>query len=76
MKYDSGTGWPSFFTIIPGAFGTSTDYKLILPRTEYHCALQRPLRAHFRRCPGANLAALVQPWRRAEDHPQGRQGMR
>jgi peptide-methionine (R)-S-oxide reductase len=37
MKYDSGTGWPSFFTTIPGAFGTTTDYKLILPRTEYHC---------------------------------------
>jgi peptide-methionine (R)-S-oxide reductase len=37
MKYDSGTGWPSFFTTIPGVFGTSTDYKLILPRTEYHC---------------------------------------
>jgi len=37
MKYDSGTGWPSFFTTIPGVFGTSTDYKLIYPRTEYHC---------------------------------------
>jgi peptide-methionine (R)-S-oxide reductase len=37
MKYESGTGWPSFFTTIPGVFGTSTDYKLILPRTEYHC---------------------------------------
>ena len=37
MKYDSGTGWPSFFTTIPGAFQTKTDYKLILPRTEYHC---------------------------------------
>jgi peptide-methionine (R)-S-oxide reductase len=37
MKYESGTGWPSFFTAIPGVFGTSTDYKLILPRTEYHC---------------------------------------
>jgi peptide-methionine (R)-S-oxide reductase len=37
MKYESGTGWPSFFTTIAGAFGTSTDYKLILPRTEYHC---------------------------------------
>lgn len=38
MKYDSGTGWPSFFTTIPGAFNTRKDYKLILPRTEYHCA--------------------------------------
>lgn len=37
MKYESGTGWPSFFTTIPGVFGTSTDYKLIYPRTEYHC---------------------------------------
>ena len=36
-KFDSGTGWPSFFTTIPGAFGTSRDFKLILPRTEYHC---------------------------------------
>ena len=37
MKYESGTGWPSFFTSIPGAFATTTDYKLLLPRTEYHC---------------------------------------
>ena len=38
MKFDSGTGWPSFFTTIPGAFGTSRDFKHIFPRTEYHCA--------------------------------------
>ncbi len=38
MKYESGTGWPSFFTTIPGAFATKTDYKIIYPRTEYHCA--------------------------------------
>ena len=38
MKYESGTGWPSFFTAIPGAFGTKTDYKILYPRTEYHCA--------------------------------------
>jgi peptide-methionine (R)-S-oxide reductase len=38
MKYDSGTGWPSFFTSLPGALGTRTDFTLILPRTEYHCA--------------------------------------
>ena len=37
MKYESGTGWPSFFTTIPGAFGTRRDFKLLLPRTEYHC---------------------------------------
>jgi peptide-methionine (R)-S-oxide reductase len=38
MKYDSGTGWPSFFDALPGALQTRTDYRLILPRTEYHCA--------------------------------------
>ncbi len=37
-KYESGTGWPSFFDAIPGSLGTKTDFKLILPRTEYHCA--------------------------------------
>jgi peptide-methionine (R)-S-oxide reductase len=38
MKYDSGTGWPSFTTVLPDAVGTKTDFKLLLPRTEYHCA--------------------------------------
>ncbi|MPZ46637.1 MAG: peptide-methionine (R)-S-oxide reductase MsrB [Betaproteobacteria bacterium] len=37
MKYESGTGWPSFFTAIPQALATRRDFKLILPRTEYHC---------------------------------------
>ena len=37
MKYDSGTGWPSFFTTIPGVFETKKDFHLIYPRTEYHC---------------------------------------
>lgn len=38
MKFDSGTGWPSFYTAVDGALETKTDFKLILPRTEYHCA--------------------------------------
>ena len=36
-KYDSGTGWPSFFTTLPGVFEKKTDFKLIYPRSEYHC---------------------------------------
>jgi peptide-methionine (R)-S-oxide reductase len=36
-KFESGTGWPSFYQPIPGRMGTKKDYKLILPRTEYHC---------------------------------------
>ena len=37
-KFDSGTGWPSFYDAIEGRVETKTDYKLIIPRTEYHCA--------------------------------------
>lgn len=37
-KYESGTGWPSFWAPLEGAMGTKRDFKLILPRTEYHCA--------------------------------------
>jgi peptide-methionine (R)-S-oxide reductase len=36
-KYDSGTGWPSFWQPLPQAIGTKRDFRLILPRTEYHC---------------------------------------
>ncbi len=36
-KFDSGTGWPSFFDHLPDAIETKTDFKLIVPRTEYHC---------------------------------------
>ncbi|HUX62535.1 peptide-methionine (R)-S-oxide reductase MsrB [Sulfuricella sp.] len=38
FKFDSGTGWPSFYDVLPGHIETRTDYKLVLPRTEYHCA--------------------------------------
>ncbi|TVT76357.1 MAG: peptide-methionine (R)-S-oxide reductase MsrB [Denitromonas halophila] len=37
-KFNSGTGWPSFWQPLPGAVETKTDFKLIVPRTEYHCA--------------------------------------
>jgi peptide-methionine (R)-S-oxide reductase len=37
-KYDSGTGWPSFYDVIKGRVETTTDFKLVYPRTEYHCA--------------------------------------
>lgn len=36
-KFDSGTGWPSFYAPIAGHVETKRDFKLILPRTEYHC---------------------------------------
>lgn len=36
-KYDSGTGWPSFYEPLPDAVGESTDYKLGYARTEVHC---------------------------------------
>ena len=37
-KFDSGTGWPSFYRPLPGAVGTSTDFKLGYARTEVHCS--------------------------------------
>jgi len=37
-KFDSGTGWPSFYQPIKGNTESKRDFKMILPRTEYHCA--------------------------------------
>jgi len=37
-KYDSGTGWPSLWDPIQGSVETKIDFKLIVPRTEYHCS--------------------------------------
>jgi peptide-methionine (R)-S-oxide reductase len=36
-KFDSGTGWPSFWASLPGAVATQTDNKMFVPRVEYHC---------------------------------------
>lgn len=36
-KFDSGTGWPSFWQPLQGAIATKVDFRLIIPRTEYHC---------------------------------------
>ena len=38
QKYESGTGWPSFWQPLPDAVATRKDFKLVWPRTEYHCA--------------------------------------
>ena len=36
-KYESGSGWPSFFESLPNVFETKTDHLIGYPRTEYHC---------------------------------------
>lgn len=37
-KYDSRTGWPSFYDVIAANIGTKTEYAIGIPRVEYHCA--------------------------------------
>jgi len=46
-KYDSRTGWPSFFDVIKENIGTSTDYKIGYARTEYHCARCKGHQGHL-----------------------------
>jgi len=37
-KYESGSGWPSFFEPLPGSLSTKRDFRTVWPRIEYHCA--------------------------------------
>jgi peptide-methionine (R)-S-oxide reductase len=37
-KFESGTGWPSFYTVMKPNIGTKRDMIMLIPRTEYHCA--------------------------------------
>lgn len=46
-KFESGTGWPSFWDYIPGAISSKKDFKLIGPRDEYHCARCGGHQGHF-----------------------------
>ena len=45
-KFDSGTGWPSFWDSLQGSIETKLDFKLIVPRTEYHCSRCRGHQGH------------------------------
>jgi len=47
MKFDSGTGWPSFFDSLPNVLGTSEDKSYMMTRTEYHCATCKGHHGHI-----------------------------
>jgi hypothetical protein len=76
MKFDSGTGWPSFFTTIPDVFETKDR-----PRADLRAhrvslrALRRPPRPHLQRRSETDRAALLQQRRRAEVHTEEREGV-
>ena len=72
-KFDSGTGWPSFYEPIAGRMGTKRDYWLVLPRTEYHCMpVRRAPGPCLQRRPAAHRPAVVQQRRRAQVRPRWR----
>lgn len=63
-KFDSGTGWPSFFDVLPNAVGRKEDNGLFTTRTEVRPALRRPSGACVRGRSAADRFALLHEWRR------------
>ena len=74
-KFESGTGWPSFYTAIRGAVAKKADLSLGMDRTEYHCARCLGHQGHIlRRRPAPHGPALLQQRRRAEIHSRRKRG--
>jgi peptide-methionine (R)-S-oxide reductase len=63
-KFDSGTGWPSFWTHLPDAIATKSDTSLFMERTEVRCALRRASWPCVRRRAEAHGPALLHERRR------------
>ena len=59
-KFESGTGWPSFYQPLEGAVGTTEDRSFFMTRTEVHCSqMRRPSRPRVRRRSAADRPALL-----------------
>ena len=68
-KYESGSGWPSFYDTMPGAVETTTDTSHGMTRTEFHCADCGGHLGHvFEDGPRPHRPALLHEWRRAGLH--------
>ena len=67
LKFESGTGWPSFNDPVPGSVETTVDRSYGMVRTEVHCvALRQPSRPCLRRRPAADPPALLHQRRGAQ----------